>query len=88
MQTGKVFLMYNGQSAEWTDWFDGWHRRAYGSLFYGLYWIYPLLVVHDCYYAGWDSVSTETEKSKEYKTLLKNAIEKYENYEYRIIKVS
>ena len=41
------------------------HRRAYGSLFYGLYWIYPLLVVHDCYYAGWDSASTETEKSKE-----------------------
>lgn len=28
------------------------------------------------------------ENSKEYKTLLKNAIEKYENYEYRIIKVS
>ena len=22
-------------------------------------------VVHDCYYAGWDSASTETEKSKE-----------------------
>ena len=28
------------------------------------------------------------ENSKEYKTLLRNAIEKYENYEYRIIKVS
>ena len=28
------------------------------------------------------------ENSKEYKGLLKNAIEKYENYEYRIIKVS
>ena len=28
------------------------------------------------------------ENSKEYKVLLKNAIEKYENYEYRIIKVS
>ena len=28
------------------------------------------------------------ENSKEYKALLKNAIEKYENYEYRIIKVS
>lgn len=28
------------------------------------------------------------ENSKEYKTLLKNAIEKYEIYEYRIIKVS
>lgn len=28
------------------------------------------------------------ENSKEYKILLKNAIEKYENYEYRIIKVS
>lgn len=41
------------------------YRRAYGSLFYGLYWIYPLLVVHDCYYAGRDSASTETEKSKE-----------------------
>ena len=28
------------------------------------------------------------ENSKEYKAILKNAIEKYENYEYRIIKVS
>ena len=35
-----------------------------------------------------DGHSKIEENSKEYKGLLKNAIEKYENYEYRIIKVS